>query len=130
MNFHWKFACFAVVRYRRGKRRTVQRCSEPASTRKYLAQQIFNTYNLRMSQEKQTNRAFTLIELLVVISIIALLTGILLPALSSVRKYARSVLCLANVRRLALAGVMYAQADGAFPPHRMKKDPSMIHITL
>jgi prepilin-type N-terminal cleavage/methylation domain-containing protein/prepilin-type processing-associated H-X9-DG protein len=89
---------------------------------KYLGEQIFNTqYNLRMTQKKQTKKAFTLIELLVVISIITLLTGILLPALSSVREYARSTVCLANVRRLALAGVMYAQANGAFPPHRMKK---------
>jgi len=89
---------------------------------KYLGERIFNThYNFRMIQKKQTKKAFTLIELLVVISIITLLTGILLPALGSVREYARSTVCLANVRRLALAGVMYAQANGAFPPHRMKK---------
>jgi len=89
---------------------------------KYLGEQFFNTqYNLRMIQKEQTKKAFTLIELLLVISIITLLTGILLPALSSVREYARSTVCLANVRRLALAGVMYAQANGAFPPHRMKK---------
>ncbi len=89
---------------------------------KYLGEQVINTqYNLRMTQKKQIKKAFTLIELLVVISIITLLTGILLPALSSVREHARSTVCLANVRRLALAGVMYAQANGAFPPHRMKK---------
>jgi len=85
-------------------------------------ERAFNTrYNLGMSRRKQTKKAFTLIELLVVISIISLLMGILLPALSSARKYARSTVCLANVRRLALAGVMYAEANGAFPPHRMKK---------
>jgi len=85
-------------------------------------EQVSNTrYNLRTMQKEQTKKAFTLIELLVVISIITLLTGILLPALGSVREYARSTACLANIRRLALAGVMYAQASGAFPPHRMKK---------
>jgi len=85
-------------------------------------ERAFNArYNLRMTRRKQTKKAFTLIELLVVISIISLLMGILLPALSSARKYARSTVCLANVRRLALAGVMYAEANGAFPPHRMKK---------
>lgn len=74
-----------------------------------------------MIQKEQTKKAFTLIELLVVISIITLLMGILLPALSSVREHARSTVCLTNVRRLALAGVMYAHANEAFPPHRMKK---------
>jgi prepilin-type N-terminal cleavage/methylation domain-containing protein/prepilin-type processing-associated H-X9-DG protein len=74
-----------------------------------------------MIQKKQTKDAFTLIELLVVISIIAVLMAILSPVLSSVRKQARSLVCLANVRRLALAGVMYAQTNGVFPPHRMKK---------
>jgi len=74
-----------------------------------------------MTQKRRTIRAFTLIELLVVISIIAILMAILSPVLSSVRKQARSLVCLANVRRLSLAGVMYAQTNGAFPPHRMKK---------
>jgi len=89
---------------------------------KYFGRQVLNTqYNLRMTKKKQTKKAFTLIELLVVISIIAMLTGILLPALSSVRKSAYSAVCLTNVRRLALAGMMYAQDNEAFPPHRMKK---------
>lgn len=74
-----------------------------------------------MAHETHTRRAFTLVELLVVISIVALLMGILLPALNRVRKSARSVVCLANVKRLALAGVMYAQTNGAFPPHRLKR---------
>ncbi|MHC4170169.1 MAG: prepilin-type N-terminal cleavage/methylation domain-containing protein [Planctomycetota bacterium] len=78
-------------------------------------------YNAGMTYERRSNRAFTLIELLVVISIIALLMGILLPVLSRVRRSARSVVCMANVKRLAMAGVMYAQTNGSFPPHRMKR---------
>jgi prepilin-type N-terminal cleavage/methylation domain-containing protein/prepilin-type processing-associated H-X9-DG protein len=56
-------------------------------------------------------RAFTLIELLVVISIIALLMGILMPALSRARKQAAAGACLSNQRQLAFAWVLYAQEN-------------------
>ena len=57
---------------------------------------------------------------MVVIAIIALMLGMLLPALAKSRDAARSVVCLSNCRRLALAGAVYIEENGAFPPHRLK----------
>ncbi|QOJ00194.1 MAG: prepilin-type N-terminal cleavage/methylation domain-containing protein [Phycisphaeraceae bacterium] len=69
-------------------------------------------------------RGFTLIELLVVIALIAVLIGLLLPALGSARAAGRTAACLSNQRQLSLGWAMYADANrDVIVPHRAPNLP-------
>jgi prepilin-type N-terminal cleavage/methylation domain-containing protein len=73
-------------------------------------------------------RAFTLIELLVAITIIALLISILLPSLKKAREQAKTVLCISNIKNIALASITYANADrggNCIPIHPLTGEGAM-----
>lgn len=72
-----------------------------------------------MLHRRPAQQAFTLIELLVVISIIALLVGILLPALGAARKSAQRAVCLSNQRQIGVAMMTYATNYKGLLPYTM-----------
>jgi len=65
----------------------------------------------RALKKRHYGRAFTLVELLVVIATIAILAGMLLPALSRAKAASQSAVCQSNLKQLVLGWILYAEEN-------------------
>jgi prepilin-type N-terminal cleavage/methylation domain-containing protein len=72
----------------------------------------------RVLMRSRRARAFTLIELLVVVAVIAVLAGLLLPALGRAKATSQRAACLSNLRQLGLCLGLYASDNGGYYPPR------------
>jgi prepilin-type processing-associated H-X9-DG protein/prepilin-type N-terminal cleavage/methylation domain-containing protein len=87
------------------------------------------TRNSKSSRPANFRGAFTLVELLVVIGIIALLVGILMPALAKARQQAQATQCMSNLRQINMAMLMFAQDNkGHLPQMGIAADSEMIDV--
>lgn len=76
--------------------------------------------------KKYSRKIFTLVELLIVVAVIAILAGVLLPALQSARKKVYTVSCVSQLKQLGMAIYSYSVDSDGFPPPTVVWDTALM----
>ena len=84
--------------------------------------------NIKLSPHESSRHAFTLVELLVVIAVIAVLAGLLLPALAKAKGRAQNSKCQSNLHQWSIAAESYAGADDELPLEKPPGSPWPVSI--
>ena len=109
VEYHKHIVCLIATSVHSHSFRSIQRLERPVMTSLHMD---------RTTIRRSRLQGFTLIELLVVISIIALLIGLLLPALTRARDSARLMQCLSNLHSIMLSNSMYQDDNNDDMPIR------------
>src|SRR5436190_758245 len=105
-------------------------CTIPCNWRSWISSPMGIALQSEMTVSAKGRRGFTLMELMIVIAIIAILSSILLPALSRAKSKAQAILCLNHTKQLTMAWMIYADDHNGLLAYNLGSGSTNIPMSL